>query len=388
MKLVGRVPVEPLDEERLTNIERRLVIAVADRPARTARVASRRHAWVALAVVAAMALFGVGWRLGSTATPAPQLADQAQPLRATTTGTRSVLELGDATITSDPATLFEVTRPGTGVLITLTRGKVELDVAKRGHRAPLIVRAGATDVEVVGTRFTVDYRDGTGDVDVRVMEGVVRVVRSGDVVRVAAGHTWQTGRGLFASAKVAPPSTPPNEQAAPIAASEQGVAIGDAPPPEVLHGRVAHVPDGPAATGSIAIADANRPQHDDRRSHSAGSNARTGAVQDLRTAIRQQPVTAPISIDEPDPQRAIAAYLGLLGQRKSEAPRALYGIAYIQAMKLGKPEDALATLAKVIRFQGGADYTAALWLRVRISCLAAIDERCRQAAHTYARRDP
>ena len=30
MKLVGKVPVETLDEERLTNIERRLVVAVSE----------------------------------------------------------------------------------------------------------------------------------------------------------------------------------------------------------------------------------------------------------------------------------------------------------------------------------------------------------------------
>ena len=50
-----------------------------------------------------------------------------------------------------------------------------------------IRRAGETDVVVVGTRFSVDYGDGHGPVEVEVEEGAVRVVRGATAARVAAG---------------------------------------------------------------------------------------------------------------------------------------------------------------------------------------------------------
>ena len=46
MKLVGRIPVEPLDDERLTNLERRIVLGATAQPVR----ASRR--WVGFAAAA------------------------------------------------------------------------------------------------------------------------------------------------------------------------------------------------------------------------------------------------------------------------------------------------------------------------------------------------
>ena len=55
MKLVGRIPVEPLDDERLTNIERRIVVGVVGdargpararaAPAARVRAPSRWRSW-------------------------------------------------------------------------------------------------------------------------------------------------------------------------------------------------------------------------------------------------------------------------------------------------------------------------------------------------------
>ena len=62
MKLVGRVPVEPLDDERMTHIERRIVTGAADAavPAR----APRRHVGFAMAAMAAVITGVIGWGLG------------------------------------------------------------------------------------------------------------------------------------------------------------------------------------------------------------------------------------------------------------------------------------------------------------------------------------
>ncbi|HEY0991793.1 MAG TPA: hypothetical protein VGD80_32290, partial [Kofleriaceae bacterium] len=64
MKLAGRVPVEPLDEERLTNIERRVVAGAVDSAIRRQDLrAPRRHAAQAFAAIALVAAGVVGWLL-------------------------------------------------------------------------------------------------------------------------------------------------------------------------------------------------------------------------------------------------------------------------------------------------------------------------------------
>jgi hypothetical protein len=196
VKLADRIAVEPLDEERLTNIERRVVARAGEAAARGR--APRRLG--PLAIAGAMVAAGLaGWALHAPA-PSPVVAEPA-PVRVDSPA-GATLDLGDARITSDPDTAFEVRRPAGGVLIAMTRGKVALEVGKRGGRPPLIVRAGDTDVVVVGTRFTVDY-DGRAEVGVRVSEGVVRVVHQQQETRVAAGYAWRTGHGLLADARPA-----------------------------------------------------------------------------------------------------------------------------------------------------------------------------------------
>src|SRR5205814_4183660 len=106
LRLAGRVPVEPLDEERLTNIERRVVAGAVDAAVRRPDIgAPRRHAAWAFAAIALVAAGAVGWMLH----PAPRapVAAAPAPVRVDTAGQRSVLDLGDARIESDPGTAFE-----------------------------------------------------------------------------------------------------------------------------------------------------------------------------------------------------------------------------------------------------------------------------------------
>jgi FecR protein len=374
VKLVGRIPVEPLDDERLTNIERRIVAGAADAAAARAPRESRFQLVLAAAAIAVIVLGAgaVGWKLRGTER-APVVAEV--PLRIDSDRERSTIDIGDARITSDPATAFAITRPDGGVLVAMTRGKVELEVGKRGDRAPLVVRAGDTDVIVVGTRFSVDYGDGKGEVEVRVTEGVVKVVRHQAEQRVAAGQRWQTRSGLLALAAEPKPGEPIE--------IEMGTA------PDVgLHDRVARVPDARVpASGSGSAADRVRT--------GSASTPRTlddpsDPDVDLKTAIRRQAVLPPMDVALSDPNAAIAKYQEImLKQKGPDEAYAFYSMAAVQYLKLGHHADALFMLDRFERRAATSEYLRpALWLRVRIRCLQAIDDACRGAAEAYLGRVP
>ncbi len=394
MKLVGRIPVEPLDDERLTHIERRIVAGAADAQAMQPVHASRMPLVLGFAVAAVVVLGAglVGWKLRGGAADPTAIADTT-PVEVQTDQQRSTIDIGDARIESSPATAFTVTRPGgDGVLVTMTRGKIELEVGKRGNRAPLIVRAGDTQVIVVGTHFTVDFGDGTGDVDVRVSEGVVKVVRSQQETRVAAGQEWQTTQGLVAIADVRRDATgaviPARRTAGNV---DLEIEMGTAP--DLLRDRVAQIPNARIRTNGSAQgsnARVTRPVPAEGPEHirpTATLDNPSDPNFDLKALIRRQAVMPALDIQMPSAAQAISkyretAYMGT----GDDATLALYSIAYVQALKLGRASDALATLdAYIRRFKGRKEYVAALWLRVRILCLRELDGACRQDAERYVR---
>lgn len=423
MKLVGRVPVEPLDDERMTNIERSIVAGAADaaaaaRPERS----SRRYLGFAAAAMAALVTGVIGWKLGHDPSTAP-VVGESTPLRVDTREERPILYIGDATIHSDPHTQFAVTRPDGGVLVNMLSGKVELRVSKRINRPPLVVRAGDTDVIVVGTRFSVDYGDGTGEVDVRVTEGVVKVVRrrpgqAAPEVRVTANQAWTTRRGMITLAEAVAA-----DRAHGIVAGTTGTSDGSGSEagtgtvaldddgtlkgsgdyeintdatPDVLRDRVAQTPD--VRTPGTGSGSASTTPRVGNGSGSAGSTTKTSEVpidpkdprRDLKKLIKSQPVAPAVEVGAPTPAEAIAKYYTMIREAKTgeEESAAFYSIAATQAMQLGRTGDALKTLDGYFRRFGRgkryAEYASALWLRVRIKCLKAIDDDCRQAAYTYA----
>ena len=375
MKLVGRmpnIPVEPLDDERMTNIERRIVAGAAEAAARSRGTKSFRGFAVGVAAAVAVVIAGIiGWNVRGVPSPAVH-TEVATTIR--TDHERSTIDIGDARIASSPGTEFVVTRPDDGVLVAMTRGRVELEVGHRGDRAPLIVRAGDTDVIVVGTRFSVDFGDGTGEVDVVVTEGVVKVVRHRQEVRVAAGQAWKRDEGLVslpangaATARVAIVDRAAGSRAAPIAIA-----------PEVApHDSNAKSRHDPIAKPKVITVAKPRPLDNP-----------SDPEFELKTLIRRQPVLPAQDIGVADATRAIASYRDVVTDRTkmgAEASLALYSVAVVQHLKLARHDDALATLdAYLRRFKGGKEYRAALWLRVRITCLRAVDSPCRQAAYTYA----
>src|SRR5439155_10784047 len=144
-------------DERLVNIERRIVTGARIGEAR----APRRYLAFAAAAVAAMAGGVIGWQLHRTeipaAVPAPAIAMHG-----------ATMDLGDATVTGGE---LHVARIGRDIVIDLARGKTELSVTHDPRRT-FIVRAGDTEVEDGGPKFSVDY-DGGSRGDVRVTEGRV-----------------------------------------------------------------------------------------------------------------------------------------------------------------------------------------------------------------------
>jgi hypothetical protein len=391
VKLVGRIPVEPLDDERLTNIERRIVAGAADVAVRAPARESRLHFVLGFAIVAVAILAAgvIGWKARGRDT---QLAVNDAPLQIRTERNSSTIDIGDAVITTDPASAYTVTRPDGGVLVAMTRGKVELEVGKRGDRAPLIVRAGETDVIVVGTRFSVDFGDGKGDVDVRVTEGVVRVLHKQQETRLAAGQAWTTRRGLVAIAEL-------ERVAAKQPQDLVEIDMGTAPEPKQTPSApvqpaqpkangsdVTHRPTAPSVlTGDGVARPSVRPPFD----------ASNDPDVDLKTQIRKQHVGPALDIGEPKAAAAIARYWEIVNDKKKvgeEASAAFYSIAATQHIKLGDSASALKTidgyLRRFVGLEGSKQYQEALWLRLRVRCLAKIDDSCKQAAMAYSLKDP
>jgi hypothetical protein len=367
MKLGKRIPVEPLDEERLTNIERRLVVAVsAARP----DAPSRRPLAFVTAMLAAAVVVLLGWTLRRSPVPATSptvaIAEPAPPqhVSVTTEAEHSTLALDDTTIASDPATNFDVTRGANRVVVEITHGRLDLAVQHRVGRV-LVIRAGDTEIEDVGTHFSVAYDGKT--VDVRVTEGEVRVTRDGNETRVAAGSAWTTARGLVALADLELPATP-----IPI------VAVVAPPPTPTMPAPVAHVT---VRTPPVELPPTRVP------------TVPVDPYVELRTAIRTQPIAFDPKIDGKSDAAAEIARLKLLAYSPTtvgdQASAALYRIAVLLHRPLGQDAAALNTLELYRRrFTSGKERAAAMWLRVRVACSHTIDGECRSAAYSYQREGP
>lgn len=414
MKLVGRIPIEPLDEERLTNLERRLVIGVSELSARPMRASRSRHFAVAGAAMAVLVAGVIGWKLHG-APPAATLAGSLTVAVRTDTD-HSMLDIGDATIDSDPATAFAVTRPSGGVLVVMEHGKVELDVQKRHNRPPLVVRAGDTEVEVVGTHFSVAW-DGHGEVDVRVTEGTVRVKHQQLVTIVEKGHAWRTGRGLAAMADV-PADTRAGARNAganaidgaagsrPSELDPHGGSDLDIDPeddPDILHGHHAIAPDGAGsvgAQGSAAQGSAATSGIDTMAKPTTHriKLSKKDPYYAIKSAVEAQRVEPPMPIAEVtstvDLMKEYSKIVTDPNKTGDLASKAFYSMALAEHLSSDDQEHddrALRILDGYFhrfsggKFSGSDDYKGALWLRVRILCSRAIDDKCRQAAYLFSK---
>ncbi len=389
MKLSGRIPVEPLDEERLVNIERSIVANAKIGPAEHA---PRRQLAFAGGLLAVAAAAVVGWKLRGA--PAPVVPAAPQTVAVATDSQRATLALEGATIASEPGTSYDVTREAGKVMIKMTRGKLDLAVEHRESRL-LVVRAGDTDIEDVGTKFSVAW-DGAGDIAVRVREGAVKVRHGKQDVLVAKDHEWRPASGVAAITEVAV-VTPPTSTSAPVApaAGSAAVAIAAEEPVPVLHERHAAVPE-PRPRAARVTSETPPPVLGEpiEPAHRAAAKAPSDPYVDLKQAIHAQPLAFDPRIDGAGDAAAEIARLKKIAYSPTtlgdEPSRALYTIALLLHKPLHQDAEALRTLEYYRRRFGdrGKEREAALWLHVRISCGHAIDDECRKAAYTYQHDAP
>ncbi len=365
MKLSSKIPLEPLDEERLTNIERRIVVGVSERAPE--RVPRRGFAVAATGMLAVAAAALIGWKLHTV--PA------IEPVAITP---QHFAVVNGSTISIDGATLggtasYDVTRTPARVEIQMQHGSLELAVMHDPHRS-LVIHAGDTEIEDIGTKFRVDF-DGASTIAVRVTEGEVQVTRRGQVARVSAGHAWTTEDGLVTLAVRDAPKV--------IAAGDSVPVVSLVPVvPQVPH--VLHVPVVRQPPVHHVEPGVPPPVPE----HHAPVVAAVDPYVELRTAIRSVPLELAPTIDGHTDAATEIAKLKKIAYSPTtlgpEASAATYQIAVLLYRPLGQDSEALNTLEMYRRrFAGGKEMHAAQWLRVRIECSHTVDEACRRAAYSY-----
>ena len=333
MKLVGKVPVEPLDDERLTNIERNLVVAVSDMRSPAPQVSRRILAVAGFAFAIALAGF-VGWKLHrepAVLAPAPQTF----AMKSETEG--ATLDLGDAQLASAPGTDVTIERVPSTTSIVMAKGTLDLVVEHKPGRL-FVVHAGDTEIEDVGTKFSVVF-DGKSHVEVRVTEGEVKVRRGGKDFSVTANNAWTTELGTTTIAQL-------------DATASNVVADNDV----VIEPPVVEPPVVEPSRGS--------------GSGSASKRPRKAGIKDAILAVPLSPL--PGSITE------------LTSQLNGDADRSRIHYSIAVAHHLAKNDArALYMLKGTLQQTNSAAYKDAMWLKLRIHCLKALDEKCRIAAGRY-----
>ncbi len=135
------------------------------------------------------------------------------PSRVATATAPTTVSFGDAEITVAPqSTMVLAGTPTRGVDIVLEAGSATFAVAPRRGRPPFVVHAGAADIRVVGTRFTVTRSGDAARVD--VAHGEVEVVAHGRRERVLAGGSWDSSRSWEAATRSSATVTNPDDVAA------------------------------------------------------------------------------------------------------------------------------------------------------------------------------
>ncbi len=361
MKLVGKVPVEALDEERLTNIERRLVVQVSEMSHRPLRAPRRLIAFASVALAIAVAGV-VGFKLRGNGSPA---VATNEPERFAMTG--GALDLGDAQITGSD---LAVERSNERVVVTMRPGKIELHVEHKPGRV-FVVKAGDVEIEDVGTRFSVDWQGA--NVDVRVTEGEVKVKRAGKELSITAGNAWTVELGAVTLAEL-------DHRAAAQTTNE----VVTNPPGTNNVVAIAPVGNGGAtANGSGAGTSSAAGSGSGQGS---GSRHKTGK-QDARKALEEAGYEPPLPTSATTPNEALAEYSRKASVMGQDTTRLIYSMAVVQH-RAKNNAGALNTLAGVTKRVGADAYQDGMWLVVRIRCGTAFDDECRMAAERYRNSFP
>lgn len=371
MKLIGKVPVEPLDDERLTNIERNLVVAVSDMRAPEPLVSRRALAFAGVAMAIALAGFA-GWKLHKT----PVVESKRQTFAMKSDAKGSTLDLGDAQLASMPGTDVRVERTATRTSIDMARGTLDLTVEHKPGRL-LVVRAGDTEIEDIGTKFSVVF-DGKSHVEVRVTEGEVKVHRAAQDIAVTASNAWTTELGPTTiaqldaahgdvAAQLAQNDVAPNDAAQNDAAQNNAVQNGAS---QTKVAATTNQLDTPLAVDSRGSAADNR-----------GSGSGSGAVKKPRKSGVKEAILAVELHPLPGTTAELTEQLKTAG---SDTSTIMYSIAVSQ--HLAKDDRAALHLIEgplTRNRKSDAAYKDIMWLNVRIKCLKAFDGECRIAAQRY-----
>ena len=379
MRLDQKIPVEPLDAQRVARIERG-VLARFDGLGDAPRFG--RRTWlhwfaptVAVAGVAVAVFLNV--RAAGTTVPQPMVLAQHEPLVVETGSEASRMVVGRATIHVAPDSKVSVTRTlAGGVSVAVDTGRVDCEVEPRPNRPPFLVHAGAVRVTVVGTIFSVERTDA---VRVSVSRGRVRVddVR-GSTRMVAAGESWSGQATLMASA--AHTGTPGGATMPGSPSSVRPPAVDiDTRHRAKLKRRQSRIP---------TVARRSSPKARERVGGPAKA-APPKAVEpwhQLRTARVSLggllPITATRARD------MVAAYTAIsVKGRGSRAAHALYSLAHVQLLRRGDRAAALKTIRFYQRrFARGSHARDVQWLRIRALCGKGGSDTCRSAAHAYLNR--
>jgi hypothetical protein len=382
MKLVGKVPVEPLDEERLTNIERKLVVQVSEMAQRPVHAPRRMLGFAAAALAVVVAAF-VGWKLrGESAV----IASEPEQL----VMKDGALHLGDADIVGKD---FSVVRtPGRVVVEMRKAGKLELRVDHKPGRL-FVVKAGGVDVEDVGTRFSVDW-DGGKLVDVRVTEGEVKVKRGGKHDSITAGNAW--------AIDVGPVTITALDEARAAQASGASVVA-------MATNQNDQTTDPSANTNSNSNASSNgngssnSTSNTSAISNSSGSGGsgsgkpRRAGGPNARKSLEGSGLEPLVRPDTADPKEAIVIYTKRAAElAEGEEKAGLFQSIAVMHIQMKNWSGAARAVEGVLRAResgkatGWEAYKRALWLDVKIQCLnnKDFDDECRVAAEKYLVKFP
>jgi transmembrane sensor len=256
---MSRPPVETLSDITWARVERDLWTALDENEVvPITRVTPPPRRWPryvagAALVAAAAAALVVLWPNGKPAT-------HDLPSRVATAASPTTVSFGDAEIEVAPqSTMMLAGTPARGVDIMLEDGSATFAVAPRKGRPAFVVHAGAADIKVVGTKFTVTR---SGDiVRVVVAHGEVEVVAHGRRELLLAGDSWDSSRDWEAAPGSSATVTNPGDVAATRTLHDEGGAVvGSAPAPErETPARVAPVVDPKAAYEAAASLEPSDP---------------------------------------------------------------------------------------------------------------------------------
>jgi|JI10StandDraft_1071094.scaffolds.fasta_scaffold08782_12 hypothetical protein len=347
-------PVDELSDIAWARVERRLWTELDRAPVAARRAPVRRRwPWLAAAAMAA-AMVAV---VAAVAWPTSSPRHHESVSRVATGAAPTEVSFGDAAITLAPSSAVLMQgQADRGVAIVLERGSATFAVAPRAGRPPFTVLAGAVQVRVIGTRFTVS-RSGD-DARVDVAHGEVEVVAWGRREVLLAGASWSSdGVREAAVGRSAPVANPDAAAAAHFSPPAPAAPVDRAPPtgPEPSPVRPPPpapspidpaAPTGPGRDGSPALA----PSAADPAAPVASSRARFEAA----TALEVR-----------DPAAALRAYRALAAGTDAWAANALYAAARLSFARGDRDLAARFAGAYLRRFPAGANAADARTLLAR-----------------------